>query len=254
MMPVIHSIQRKFIMRLFNPLILAFSFGLAGNALADTDATITRALKAVIPDQAPDTIAETPIKGLYEVSYGPRLFYVSADGRYLLQGNLLDIHNMTNLTSERQASLTKAALDKLGEQNMIIYPAQQEKHKITVFTDIDCGYYRKLHSHMKEMNERGITVRYVFFPRSGPNTPSYFKAKNVWCAADQRQALTDSKNNKPIESKSCDDPIDKHLQLVRELGLKGTPAIVLEDGRIIPGYVPPDKLEAMLDGKMALPR
>lgn len=217
---------------------------------ADDHPAIRKALDTVLPGSTPDHIQPAAVPGLFEVTYGSQVFYVSEDGRFLLQGHILDIAARQDLTETRQGELRKAAIDKIGEKNMIVYPAKNPKHTVTVFTDIDCGYCRKLHSHIKETNDLGITVRYLFFPRSGPNTDSYYKAVSVWCAKDRNAALTDAKNGKDPERKTCENPVDAHMKLVHEFGLQGTPAIVLEDGSIIPGYLPPDKLLAALDGKM----
>ena len=217
---------------------------------ADDYPAIRKALAQVVPDATPDSISPAPVPGLFEVTFGAQLFYVSEDGRYLLQGHILDMNTRTDLTEARQGGLRVSAIDKIGTDNMIIFAAAKPTHTVTVFTDIDCGYCRKLHGEMQEMNELGISVRYLFFPRSGPDTPSYHKAVSVWCAKDRQQALTDAKSGKDVATKSCTNPIDRHMALVGEFGLRGTPAIVLEDGRILPGYVPARQLKAMLDGKL----
>lgn len=217
---------------------------------ADDYPAIRKALDTVLPGGKPDRIVPAPIPGLFEVTYGSQLFYVSEDGRYLVQGHVLDVAARKNLTELRQGELRKAAIDKIGEDNMVVFAAENPKHTVTVFTDIDCGYCRKLHSEIQETNALGITVRYLFFPRSGPNTESYYKAESVWCAKDRKAALTAAKNGKDPERKTCDNPVDEHMKLVREFGLEGTPAIVMEDGRIVPGYLPAKRLAAALDGKM----
>lgn len=125
---------------------------------------------------------------------------------------------------------------------MIIFPAKNAKHTITIFTDIDCGYCRKLHSEVSRYTDAGITVRYLFFPRSGPNTESYFKAVSVWCADDRNQALTDAKLNNKVINKTCENPIDKHMQLAQAFGVNGTPAIIADDGTMVPGFVPAKEL------------
>lgn len=226
-------------------------FCLIATALAADDyPAIRKALVNVFPGSGPDTIKAAPVPGLYEVTFGPQLFYISEDGRFLIQGHLLDIGNRKDLTEARQGELRKAAIDKIGEDNMVIFAAKNPKHTITVFTDIDCGYCRKLHSEIKQTNDLGITVRYLFFPRSGPNTESYYKAVTVWCSENRQQALTDSKNGKELPRKTCENPVDKHLELVQAFSLQGTPAIVLEDGRMVPGYMPAKQIEAALEGKM----
>jgi thiol:disulfide interchange protein DsbC len=226
---------------------------LASSPLLADDAeveVIRQALVRVTGDAVPDAIEPSPATGLYEVTFGPKLFYVSRDGRYLIQGNMVDLQTLQNLTEEREKVLRKDAIEAIGEENMVIFPAKNPQHEITVFTDVDCTYCRKLHSEINDINRRGITVRYLFFPRSGPDTPSYYKSESVWCAKDRNKALTDAKAGKTLEEKRCDNPIDKHLALVSELGLRGTPAIVLEDGTVFPGYMPADKLEALVNGKI----
>ena len=131
---------------------------------------------------------------------------------------------------------------------MIVFEPEEYDHTITVFTDIDCGYCRKLHGQIEDYNERGFKVRYIFFPRSGPQTASWAKAENVWCAEDRNGALTDAKAGKSIEMKSCDNPVDEHMELAAALGLRGTPFIVLESGQVQPGYVPAERLARLLDG------
>ncbi|MBZ0072994.1 MAG: bifunctional protein-disulfide isomerase/oxidoreductase DsbC [Thiohalobacteraceae bacterium] len=214
---------------------------------AEDHAAIRKALAAVIPGTTPDTIRPAAIPGLFEVTYGPQVLYISEDGRFLVQGHVIDLDTRTDLTEERQGQLRNAALARLGEDKMVIFPAAKPRHTITVFTDIDCGYCQKLHNEIKEINALGITVRYLFFPRSGPNTESYYKAQSVWCAADRRQALTNAKAGQKLARATCDTPIDEHMKLVRQFGLQGTPAIVFEDGQVVPGYVPAKQLAAMLD-------
>jgi len=121
-----------------------------------------------------------------------------------------------------------------------------------VFTDIDCGYCRKLHADMDKYNAQGIRVRYLFYPRAGLRSESYRKAVSVWCADDRKAAMTAAKTGRPLPARSCVNPVADQYNLGRQLGVRGTPALVLEDGEIIPGYVPPDKLRTMLDDRQAV--
>ncbi|MBI5462917.1 MAG: DsbC family protein [Gammaproteobacteria bacterium] len=217
---------------------------------ADDYPVIRKALDTVLPGSVPDKIQPAPVPGLYEVTFGPQLFYISEDGKYLVQGHVLDIAGRKDLTEARQGELRKASIDAIGEDNMLIFAAAKPKHTVTVFTDVDCGYCRKLHNEIKQTNALGITVRYLFFPRSGPNTESYYKAVSVWCSENRQQALTDAKAGKELPKKTCANPIDKHMELVHAFGLQGTPAIILEDGRMVPGYMPAKQIQAALEGKM----
>lgn len=196
----------------------------------------------------PDEVAEAPVSGLYEVAYGPKVYYVSLDGRYLFSGELYDLKNRTNLTEKNRSGARVKALGEIDESSLIVYKAKgEEKHVITVFTDIDCGYCRKLHSGMAKMNELGITVRYMAFPRAGLNSPSYDKAVSVWCAKDRNKAMDTAKSGATPEAASCDSPVKEQLALGQMLGVTGTPAILLQDGTLMPGYMPPQQLSMALD-------
>jgi thiol:disulfide interchange protein DsbC len=195
-------------------------------------------------------IKPAPIDGIYEVSYGSNVAYVSADGRYLLRGDLIDLDSDVNLTEARRNSARAEQLAGLGEDNMIVFgpAAKDAKYEITVFTDIDCGYCRKLHNEMAQLNELGVRVRYLFFPRSGPGSASWQKAEDVWCAADRNSALTAAKAGQTVESKACGTtPISEEWELGQQFGVRGTPAIITSDGAMIAGYLPANQLVARLD-------
>ncbi len=215
-------------------------------ALADAEGAITAQLKKLLPEYEITSVTETPVRGLYEVMMGPQVMYVSGDGRYMMQGRLVDLVNREDLTEPRQAEARKQAVNKVGEDTMVIFAPKKYDHTVTVFTDIDCGYCRKLHSQISEYEDEGIRVRYVFYPRAGVDSESYKEAVSVWCADDQQQAMTDAKAGKPVANKSCDNPVKQHMALGELLGINGTPAIVLESGDLVPGYVPPKRLAALL--------
>ena len=225
--------------RLLVGFIAAFAW--VGGALAD-EAAVAKALSKIIPGLTQQDIAPTPVTGLYQVNAGARVFYVSADGRYIIQGEMVDLLNRENLTANALTNARKATLAKIDEKSMIIFPAKKAKHTITVFSDIDCGYCRKMHASLSDYTDAGITVRYLFFPRSGANTESYFKAVSVWCAADRNQALTDAKLSNKVENKICEHPVDRHMQLAQQFGVTGTPAIIADDGTMVPGFVPAKQL------------
>lgn len=196
----------------------------------------------------PDAVNEAPVKGIYEVTYGPKLYYVSHDGRYLFDGELFDLNSRTNLTEKKRAGARLKMLASIDESSQVIFKAKgEEKHVITVFTDIDCGYCRKLHSGMAQMNELGITVRYMAFPRAGVNSASYDKAVSVWCAKDRNKAMDIAKSGNTPEKATCDSPVKAQYELGQALGVTGTPSILFEDGTLMPGYLPPQQLSMTLD-------
>ncbi len=226
-------------------------YAITGYAIAESGdrAVIVKAMKSIVPDFKADKISPSPIKGISEILIGPQLFYVTNDGKYLFQGSLIDIKSRTDISEERRKSIRLDAVNAMGEDKMIIFPASKPRHTITVFTDIDCGYCRKLHKEVDQYNEKGITVRYMMYPRSGVNTASYYKAVSVWCEDDRNAALTDSKSGKTLPKAECDNPVKAHMDLGKLLGVKGTPAIVLDDGELLPGYVPAVRLSKQLDNK-----
>jgi len=227
----------------------------AGSLFASPEADIKAALLKVVPDVKIDSIQPSPIKGLYEVMIGTQLMYVTGDGRYYVDGRIVDLKTREDLTEPRLAGVRKKLVDEVGESEMVIFePSAKAKHTVTVFTDIDCGYCRKLHSQIAEYGKEGIRVRYMFFPRAGKGSPSYKEAISVWCAGDsdqRRTALTAAKAGKHIEEKTCENPVDEHMAIGAELGLRGTPAIVTENGDLIPGYVEPKRLSAQPDARSA---
>lgn len=169
--------------------------------------------------------------------------YVTADGRYLLQGDLVDLDANVNLTEKRRNAARAAAIAKVDEKDMIIFSPEKVKYTITVFTDVDCAYCRKLHLEMDELNALGLRVRYVFYPRMGPDTASWKKAERVWCAEDRNAALTAAKADQPFDSKPCGPtPVMQQWKLGHIVGLRGTPAIVTEQGDMIAGYLPAAEL------------
>jgi len=216
---------------------------------AGTDASdaIRQSLGKVLPGVTLDQIKPSPLPGVSEVLVGPRLLYISDDGKYLLQGSLIDLETRKDISEERRKGIRLDAIDKVGVDNMIVFPAEKERHAITVFTDIDCGYCRKLHSEIQQFNAEGITVRYLMFPRAGVGSPSYDKAVSVWCSDDRRAALTHAKAGDEITPQKCDNPVKDQYELGGQLGVTGTPALILDNGELLPGYVPAKRLAKALD-------
>ena len=221
----------------------------ATNYASADEAAIKKSLAESMPRAQIDSIQPSEIKGLYEVVTGGSIFYASEDGRYLLQGQLYDAVAKQNITENKLANVRNVALDKVGEKNMIIFKPESSKHFVSVFTDIDCGYCRKLHSEIDQYLDKGITVRYLFFPRAGKGSESYAKAISVWCADDRQKALTAAKKGDSLDSKTCDNPVDQHMQLGEAFGMSGTPMIVTEKGNVLPGYVPAAQLAKILESE-----
>lgn len=213
------------------------------------EAAVKKSLATNMPSAKVDSIKASEIKGVYEVLVGSTIFYISEDGKYLIQGRLVDIAAKKDLTEEKMVSIRKATLAKLGKDETVDFKSPLNKYTAYVFTDIDCGYCRKLHSEIDQYNAEGITIKYLFFPRAGKGSSSYDKAVSVWCAKDRNAALTLAKQDKPVDSKTCENPVDKHMQLAEEFQVRGTPMIVTEKGEVYPGYVPAKQLAQALAGE-----
>jgi len=237
------------IMKKLITLVSAMSILLASSAAfsatqTDVDAAIK--LKLLSIGLEAQNIKDTPMSGLKEVTTNRGIFYVSADGKYFIAGRLFDLNNdMQNLTDLAMNQFRVEGIANFKD-SMIVYPAKNEKYKITVFTDTTCGYCRKLHSQMSEYNDLGITVQYLAFPRGGINSKSFYDIQSVWCAADQQKAMTEAKSGDNVKSAQCSAPIEAQYNLGQASGVNGTPAIVLDDGTMIPGYKPPTDLIELL--------
>lgn len=219
-------------------------------AAADDDLDRLRAeLTERFPQIEPENINAAPVPGLYEIRQGVLVAYVTADGRYLLQGELIDLVTQTNLTEAALNGERQRLMDSVPDGQSIVFAPEAPAHTVTVFTDIDCSFCRKLHREIEAYNEAGIAVRYLFYPRGGPGNASWNKAERVWCADDRADALTRAKNGEEVAARACDaSMVDRHYRLGQEVGLRGTPAIVTENGELVSGYLPPrqllDRLEA----------
>jgi len=215
---------------------------------ADPRATIVKKIDGIKLED----VRMTPINGIYEVTRGADVTYSSADGRYVIVGDMIDVDNDSNISETRRRGIRARMLESIPDTEALVFSPKTPKYTITVFTDIDCGYCRRLHSQIAEYNRLGIRVRYMFFPRSGPDTDSWHKAESVWCASNRNEALTRAKNGEDIKSPKCPaDIIKRDYELGQKLAVEGTPAIFLASGEMLPGYAPPGQLVKYLkSGKM----
>jgi thiol:disulfide interchange protein DsbC len=196
-----------------------------------------------IPGTRAEDFRPTPVPGLYEMTRKTDIAYVTADGKYALSGDLIELASSDNLTETRRRDLRAKLIGSIPESEMVVFGPRDPKYTVTVFTDVDCAYCRQLHSQIAEYNQLGIRVRYLFYPRTGPNTESWTKAEEVWCSNNRNEALTLAKRGAALKVKVCpNNPVAKHYALGRDFGLQGTPAIVLANGELIGGYLPPGEL------------
>ena len=232
-------------------LAIAMSLPLVGSAQSRATAADPRTeISKRFPGSRPEDFRASPLPGIFEYANGADILYVSADGKFAIAGDLFDVANEDNLSEKRRRELRLALINKVPETQMVIFGPRNARHTVTVFTDIDCGYCRKLHSEIARYNQLGIRVRYLFYPREGPDSESWTKAIAVWCSPNRNDAMTRAKKGENIGSPKCaSNPVSKDYELEREVGLRGTPAIVTAEGDMLPGYVPPDMLLKRLETK-----
>ena len=212
------------------------------------DAAIRAAIAKKFPEMKVDDVRSTPMKDIYEVQMGGEIAYISADGKFLIAGDLYEIDSRTNLTESGRQKARMQALAKLDEKDMIVFTPAKVRHTITVFTDVECGYCRKLHSEIAQLTDRGVQVRYLAYPRAGPGTDDWAKMEAVWCSMDRKKAITDAKAGKAVKASQCATPVAKQYQLGEKLGVRGTPAIFTDSGEYIGGYLAPDQMIGRLEG------
>ena len=224
----------------------------AAAAEENADGIIEEKIRTLAPNAKTIAVSETPIDGILQVQINSDIVYVTADGQYLLQGQIMEIDSRTNITDQAKSGIRVGLLAELKADEQITYAPENPKYDLLVFTDIDCGYCRKLHNQMTEYNEEGIAIHYLAFPRAGVGSNSYDKFVSVWCSDDQQSAMTLAKNGSDPEPQKCPNPIADQYELGRELGVTGTPALVTADGTLIPGYMPPAQLRERLESMDAL--
>lgn len=212
------------------------------------DIAAIKALRNMAPQITPDRVGPAPIPGWRELLVGGNPVYVSEDGRYLIQGSIFDINAKKDIS---QAGVSAFRRDKMAtvpaEDKIVFASAGKPKHTVMVFTDIECGFCRKLHEDIAEYNRLGITIEYLAFPRAGTASPDFKHMESVWCSADRNKALTDAKAGRPVPEKTCTNPVMMQYTLGQKVGLQGTPMIVAANGVALPGYMPPNDLLAALD-------
>lgn len=212
---------------------------------ADPDQAIRKTLTTIQPDLPIEAISESAMPGVFQVQLqGGRLLYASADGQFLLQGNLYQMQNgeVVNLTEKHASAEVAQLLAKVPVSEMVVFAPENPKTHITVFTDTDCGYCQKLHAEVPELNRLGVEVRYMAFPRQGIDSHGYNTLVSVWCSKDRQAAMDLAKSRKDVPVATCDNPVAKQYELGQLIGVNGTPAIVLADGQLIPGYQPAPQL------------
>ncbi len=231
-------------LRYLIPIITLLVLGLSPGAQAD-DMVARLAAKLKV---APTDVSPAPLPGLYRVTMGPQVIYVSADGRYLVRGDIIDLKDGTDLTrSERQAARV-TYIKHVNPDDMIVFKAPHPRHVLTVLTDIDCQYCRALAREMPQLTAMGVELHYLAFPRAGVDSSSWGKAVAVWCAKDRQTAYQDAMRGSEVQGGKCDgSAVAAGYAFAQKLDLSGTPAIITETGQLIDGYIPAQQLVQLLD-------
>ncbi|MBN7137126.1 disulfide bond formation protein DsbC [Lysobacter enzymogenes] len=221
-------------------------------AAGSADARAVEAVRTLNPKVNIDKVGAAPMPGFREALVQGQVVYVSDDGRYLFLpgsgGALFDTQAKRNLMEDTLAGMRRDLLKTIPASERIVFAPANPKHTVTVFTDVECGYCRKLHSEIAEYNRQGIAVEYLAFPRMGIGSEDYKKMVSVWCAADRRKALTDAKSDHgSVSSKQCKNTVEQQYEVGQRAGLTGTPMILNADGVQLGGYVPPAQLREALD-------
>ncbi len=236
------------------PILLAL-FLFAPPAVADVDddfrAQVEERVQQLISSAERIDITASPVDGLFEVTVDGRVLYITDDARHVFAGNLMDMEERRNLTEAAEDRARAATIETMDEENMIVFRAPEERHVVTVFTDTECPYCRRMHQQMDAYHERGITIRYLAFPREGQGSRGWNNLAAIWCADDPNAAMDRGMNGGSIGSERCDDnPVEEHFNLAGAMGVRGTPSIITEGGTMLPGFVPPSNLlEALEEGR-----
>ena len=242
----------KFIGRITVAALFAASCMLSGITAAQDQQSAEDQLRAALAEMAPDlpitSIAESVLPGVYEVVSNAQVYYLSPNGRYLVEGSIVDLQNQVNVSEQRRGGLQLSLISEMPEEQMVVFNNKDEDAErwITVFTDTDCGFCQKLHREIDTITDADIKVRYLMFPRAGIDSGSSRELQSVWCADDQQEAMTIAKSGGMVEPATCENPIQSHMDLARQVELRGTPLIYLDNGTKIPGYRPANELIQMI--------
>ena len=235
----------------FRTLTVTLLWGVTAASAADDPklAAVQEKVTAMFEAIEPKDVSKSPVDGWYTVQKGSIVAYISEDGRYLLQGDLIDLDMQVNLSEVSRSDARRELIASLQDEQTILFTPSDVKHSVTVFTDIDCSFCRKLHAQIDGYLERGIEVRYVLYPRNGPASRAWSTSEDVGCSRDRGEALTAAKLDRKFQTSKCDaSMVSTHYMLGQDIGLSGTPAIVFEDGTLIGGYLQPAALEVRLKG------
>jgi len=235
-----------------NTLLVLLMSLLTAVVQASEDEQITQlrdTLTAKMPGLEITRISQTDIPGVLELLSGGDIYYLTPDAKYMLQGALIDLEKQVNITNQRRGAVHIGMINAMPEDKMVVFSPKEEKAEraITVFTDTSCPYCSKLHAEIDQFTDAGIKVRYLLYPRAGLGSAAYKQLQSVWCADDSLAAMTAAKQGESITEKACENPIQEHIKLAQDVGLRGTPLIYLDSGEIVSGYRPAEQLVKIIN-------
>lgn len=236
-------------MQTLSRIVAIAAIALSPSAFADDRLVEIQAkVNEMFPNLDGEVIQYAPIDGWVSIAKGSIIAYMSYDGQYLMQGDLIDLENNINLSEATRNETRRVLMETIGDDEVIAFTPEEVRHSVTIFTDVDCTYCRRLHNQIDDYMARGIEIRYLLYPRNGPASASWNTAEDVWCASDRNGALTAAKLDRDFATNQCDaSKVTRHYGLGRDVGLTGTPAIVFEDGQLMSGWLSPADLSTELD-------
>lgn len=220
------------------------------SAETETEKRLASSIEKVLGgDVVINSISQTPVPSLYEIVFNDsKVVYMSEDGRYVFEGDLMDLEGRVNLTENRRIEARGMGFRNIDVNKLIEYAPEKTENVLYVYTDIDCAYCRKFHNQMKQLNDNGIAVRYLAFPRAGLGSSAYVAAESAWCAKDKKSALTAAKAGKSIPPAVCDSRVADQYELGKAMGVRGTPSVYLANGKEMGGFIPAEELIRFFKG------
>ncbi len=209
-------------------------------------AAIKKSMAKIVPGVPIKSIKPSGVAGLFEVRIGAEVYYLTSDGRFLVSGDIIDMKLRRNLTAIARGKVRLDMVNVVSEDKMVIYEPEKTTRTITVFTDIDCPYCRKLHQDLPTLVKSGIRIRYIVFPRDGLATNTYRKTVSAWCSPNRKKALSIAMSGGKLKNRTCTNPVSEHFELAGRVSVRGTPTLMVDDGQVLPGYIPPNELFAIL--------
>jgi thiol:disulfide interchange protein DsbC len=191
------------------------------------------------------SVSPAPVTGLYEILVGNEIFYTDSTGKYLIQGEIIELSTGKNITEQRQSDLNRIKWSDLNQANAIKNVRGNGSRQLAIFSDPNCGYCKRLEKSLQQLDN--VTIYTYLIPILSPDSAQ--KAKQIWCSSDPYKAYIDWMVNgvSPSGKTDCSNPLDKNLTTAKNYGITGTPTIFFTDGSRFPGAVQITDIEKKLN-------